>query len=444
MPGRCSPKRRRSARLCSASLLAIGLAATFHICNAGLNDRLGPALDHPAILYYRSRPVSDPVGLLNSKLRQGSAQLKFEGPQGYLRSVLQALNVPVESQVAVFSKNSQQAILIGPGNPRTIFFNDSVSVAWMYGGFIELASHDPQQGVIFYTLAQEPMARPAFQRRDECVRCHVSDASLGVPGTMVRSMFTAPDGRPLLIMGAFLIDHRSPLENRWGGYYVTGAAAAVRHMGNAFATNEEDQLAITPQTLRVATLAGKFDTSHYLSPYSDVGALMVFDHQMYMMNLITRVGWEVRAAKYDAAHGRRIDLDQILLQTAQEFVDYLCFIDEAPLTAPLPADPSERLSGYAKTFAAQGPFDRNGRSLRELDLQARLLRYPCSYMIYSEAFDALPAEAKAAIYERLGRVLSGSLPENRYRRLSLADRRAIIEILRDTKPDLRGYIPPIN
>jgi len=436
------PKGRQSARLCSASLLGIGLA-TFPICNAELNDRLGPALDHPAILYSRSRPVSDPVGLLNMKLRQGSAQLRFEGPQGYLRSVLQALRVPVESQVAVFSKNSQQAILIGPTNPRTIFFNDSVSVAWMYGGFIELASHDPQQGVIFYTLAQEQVDKPSFQRRDECLRCHVSDASLGVPGMMVRSMFTAPDGRPRLIMGAFVTDHRSPLENRWGGYYVTGAAADVRHMGNAFAT-DEDQLAITPKTLRVATLEGRFDTSHYLSPYSDVGALMVFDHQMYMMNLITRVGWEVRAAKYDAEHGRRVDLDQILRETAQEFVDYLCLIDEAPFTAPLQAAPSERSSGFAKVFAAQGPFDRNGRSLRELDLRARLFRYPCSYMIYSEAFDTLPAEAKAAIYERLGRVLSGSLPENRYQRLSLADRRAIIEILRDTKPDLHGSIQPIN
>src|SRR5262249_31358655 len=160
----------------------------------------------------------------------------------------------------------------------------------------ELASQDPQQGVIFYTLGQEQVDGPRFQRKDDCVRCHLSDASLGVPGMMIRSVFTAPDGRPRLIMGAFLIDHRSPLENRWGGYDVTGATAAVRHLGNALAEDEDDPTAmVTPSTLRVDSLEKRFDTSHYLYPYSDVGALMVFDHQMHMMNLITRVGWEARA-----------------------------------------------------------------------------------------------------------------------------------------------------
>ena len=427
----------------SLTLLCVGLVIAT-TCLAELNDRLAPPLEHPAILY-RSRPESDPVGLLNDKLQRGSAQLAFEGPQGYLRSVLRALKVPVESQIAVFSRTSQQADRIHPGNPRTIFFNDSVSVAWMYGGFIELASHDPQHGVVFYTLAQEQTARPILQRHDDCVRCHVSDASLGVPGMMIRSVFTAPDGQPRLIMGAFLIDHRSPMENRWGGYYVTGATAAVRHLGNALATDADHPAAmVTPRTLQVGSLEKRFNTSHYLSPYSDVGALMVFDHQMYMMNLITRVGWEVRAALYEAAHGQQVDTDKILRESAGEFVDYLLFIDEAPLPAPIQSAVARRSSAYAKVFTAEGPFDRKGRSLRELDLQRRLLRYPCSYMIYSEAFDALPISAKAAIYARLWQVLSGSAPGDRYKGLSLVDRKAIVEILRETKPDLPAYIQPID
>ena len=77
-----------------------------------------------------------------------------------------------------------------------------------------------------------------------------------------------------------------------------------------------------------------------------------------------------------------------------------------------------------------------GRSLRELDLQARVLRYPCSYLIYSPAFDALPDEAKTAIYARLSKVLVGNVRGERYQRLSPADRRTIVEILRDTKSDL--------
>jgi hypothetical protein len=206
---------RVAVLLCSLNVAA---GAAF----AALNDRLGPTLDHPAIQYRTGTPT-DPVSVLIAKLQSGNARLRFEGPQGYLRSLIEALNIPVESQIAVFSKTSLQADLIEPRNPRTIFFNDSVSVAWMPRGFIELASHDPQRGAIFYTLPQQPGDRPAVQRRDDCLRCHFSDQSLGVAGMMVRSMFTAPDGRPRLIFGGTLaVDHRTPIEDRWGGYYVTG------------------------------------------------------------------------------------------------------------------------------------------------------------------------------------------------------------------------------
>jgi hypothetical protein len=90
-----------------------------------------------------------------------------------------------------------------------------------------------------------------------------------------------------------------------------------------------------------------------------------------------------------------------------------------------------------------GPRDHQGRSLRDLDLTHRLLRYPCSYMIYSAAFDALPADAKDAIYKRMWQVLSGDDQGQKYSRLTLADRRAVVEILRDTKKDLPSYFQPV-
>ena len=61
-------------------------------------------------------------------------------------------------------------------------------------------------------------------------------------------------------------------------------------------------------------------------------------------------------------------------------------------------------------------------------------------MIYSAAFDGLPPEAKEAVYLRLARVLTGQAPDKRYGRLTAADRRAIIEILRETKPEVRQYL----
>jgi hypothetical protein len=153
---------------------------------------------------------------------------------------------------------------------------------------------------------------------------------------------------------------------------------------------------------------------------------------MYMTNLITRVAWEVRCAQYDKTPAHA--MNALLRESARELVDYLLFIDEAPLPGPV-----HGTSGFAEKFAAEGPADHRGRSLRQLDLRTRLLRYPCSYMIYSEAFDHLPEPARNAIYLRMWEVLSGAEKGTRYARLSLLDRRALIEILRETKPGLPGY-----
>ena len=118
----------------------------------------------------------------------------------------------------------------------------------------------------------------------------------------------------------------------------------------------------------------------------------------------------------------------------EEFVDYLLFVDESPLPGPITGP-----TAFAQKFSESGPRDAKGRSLRELDCTRRLLKYPCSYLIYSEPFDALPAPAKAAVYRRLWEVLNGHVPDNRYDSLSPTDRAAVIEILKDTKKDLPSY-----
>ena len=399
---------------------------------AELGDTVAPSIQNPAIGYY-TQPARDPVAALDARLAEGKTHLRFENVAGYLRSVLAALHVPIESQVAVFSRTSFQAAIITPKNPRTLFFNDAVAVGWMHGGFIELAAQDPQIGITFYTLKQDRQEPPRFERQSACVSCHISDASLGVPGMMVRSTYTDPDGMPRLILGAYLTDHRSPLDQRWGGWYVTGKTGGARHLGNALLTDpDHPESMITPSTLNLASLRGQFDTTQYLSPYSDVAALLVFNHQMHMMNLITRVGWEARLA---AAEHR--DARSLLRDAAKEFVDYLLFIDEARLPGTI-----QGTSGFAEKFAALGPSDHQGRSLRDFQLHGRLMRYPCSYMIYSQAFDALPADARDAIYHRLWEVLSGKERAARYARLSVADRQAITSILRDTKVGLPEYFQP--
>jgi hypothetical protein len=230
-------------------------------------------------------------------------------------------------------------------------------------------------------------------------------------------------------LGNEVVDHRLPITKRWGGWYVTGRDVTVASRGNLMMRDETDEDLLTaPKAIAAPTLHGKFDLAGYLTPYSDIAALMVLDHQLRMMNLLARMTWETRAAE------ARPDANTLIDAVAREVVDYMLFVDEAPLPARV-----EGSSGFAERFSARGPKDSRDRSLYQLDLTTRLLRYPCSYMIYSDAFDQLPAAARDAIYRRLYAVLSGSDGTPRYSRLSSSDRQAIIDVLRETKRDLPAY-----
>ena len=384
-------------------------------------------IDHPAIRYRDAVPTGA-VEQLNRRLH-GGEPLSFEGPGGYLKALLAALDIPVESQLAVYSKTSLQSARISPQNPRVIFFNDSTAVAWVPGGFIEVAAHDPRQGAVFYLLNQAPAPVPQLVRDERCLSCHLSTAAAGVPGFLVRSIPTAGDGTIIPWLGNYATDHRSAVRDRWGGWYVTANRVDGPHLGNAFIAdpNARD---LPPWTAarHLTTLEGHLPSGTYPSPYSDIVALLVFDHQARMMNLLTRIGWEARILAEPARPG---DFD--LTSTASELVDYLLFVDEAPIGRV------RGTSGFAARFASRGPRDRHGRSLRELDLDGRLMRYPLSFMIYADAFDALPADAKDSIYRRLWEVLSGRDRSSRYAHLSDEDRRAIREILLDTKLGLPPY-----
>ena len=220
-------------------------------------------------------------------------------------------------------------------------------------------------------------------------------------------------------------------------------------MGNVEVTDvDEPESRVGKVPSELESLEGKFDLDGYPSAHSDIVALMMLEHQAHMTNLITRVGWEARRVLHreqmTASSGGRGSAEnsgfrELIRDAAAELVDYLLFLDEAPLAGRIQGS-----SGFAERFSARGPRDRHGRSLRELDLEQRLLRYPCSYMIYTEAFNALPDLAKDAIYERMWEVLSGQESEYPYTRLSVADRQAIVEILRDTKPDLPAYYQAVT
>jgi hypothetical protein len=402
--------------------------------------------DRPPIDYAKA-PADNPVARLQRRVARGEAKLAFEDGTGYLRSLLRELDVPAASQVLVFSKTSLQRDRIGPRTPRAIYFNDDVYVGFCLRGEVhEVSAADPNLGTVFYTLDQEPAATPRFVRQtDNCLTCHASSLTRGFPGHLVRSVHPDRRGDPILSAGTFRTDHSSPLAERWGGWYVTGTSGRQGHLGNRVCADRDAAgRADNPDGVNVTDLRGRFNLGNYLTPHSDLVALMVLEHQAEGHNRIARAALDGRMALHYQAElskamgepaGTRYDSVTSRIRSAgDDLVKYLLFADEAKLT-----DPVAGTSGFAAEFAGRGPRDRRGRSLREFDLATRLFRYRCSYLVYTAAFDGLPGEVREYVLRKLYDVLTGAEAGPAFAHLPAAERAAILDILRDTKPNLPAY-----
>jgi hypothetical protein len=403
-------------------------------------------IDSDPIRYSTNSP-DNAVSRLQKRIDSGNLKLAWESRFGYLRSVLRALAVPESSQMLVFSKTSFQRDRIGPRTPRAIYFNDEMYVGFCQkGSVMELSAVDPKLGAVFYTLEQKPATEPRFVRQDDsCLICHGSSRHQGFPGHLVRSVYPDAGGYPILSFGSHHTDHTSPLEERWGGWYVTGTSGMQKHLGNVIGEEGQRPDLIDNSLHRNLTDLGKrFSKEAYLSPHSDIVALMVLEHQTEMHNRLTRAGFLTRIALFEEAEinkslgrppGYRSESTTGRIKSAGEpVVQYLLFSGEAQLTSPIAGT-----STFARDFSAQGPRDHDGRSLRDLDLTTRLFRYPLSYLIYTDAFDALPEEVRDYIYHRLWDVLTQQDKTPAFANLSSKDRRSILEILVATKPNLPEY-----
>lgn len=384
------------------------------------------------------REPDDPVARLDRQLEKGQTTLDYRDNRwGYLQSVLEHLDVNIDSQILVFSKTSFQAERIGPKKPRAIYFNDNVAVGYVQDGpVLEFIGVDPGQQVNFYTLDVNRSDNPRFERQDrKCNNCHAAGA---ISRLEVQSTIPEADGTPFVVIGGTQptdTDDRTPLEKRWGGWYVTGTHGSQHHMGNAVAPDLFHPFDLeTVGTQNLTSLAGKFDTKNYLAPTSDIVALMTLEHQTrmtYLMDSVSRLFNAATAPGGGGVNGHNADA---LNAAVDEMVTYMLFADEYQLT-----DPVKGVSTFTETFPQQGPRDQQGRSLRDFDLKTRLFRYPLSYMIYSELFDNMPEIARERVYRRIYDVLTGKDTNPKFARLSPEDRRAILEIVRDTKANLPTY-----
>ncbi|HLI82818.1 MAG TPA: hypothetical protein VKV17_02815 [Bryobacteraceae bacterium] len=389
--------------------------------------------DSPAI-HYADKPQDDPLAKLRKKLDSGEVKLEYSDRWGYYPALLKYFGINVDSQVLVFSKTSFQSTKISPRAPRAIYFNDEIALGYVQNGdVVEVASFDPKEGYNFYTMDVAKDDHPSFVRRDTCLQCHQGIGTLGVPGILVTSVYPSADGTPAFRGSNMITDHRSPLDQRWGGWYVTGLTGSQTHMGNAVGHNPaQPQLLDMQGTQNLTSLERKFDTSRYMAPTSDVVALMTLEHQTRMSNLMTRVGWDTRLAE---AKGALDDATKAKLNgEIEEMLEYMLFTDEHLLD-----DPIQGVSTFTKTFPERGPKDHLGRSLRDFDLRKRMFKYPLSYMIYSPAFDAMPDYVRQRVYQRLYEILTGKDQTPAFARLTAADRSNILAIVRETKKGLPDY-----
>jgi hypothetical protein len=424
-----SGRRRSLLRAFAGALLTVLLGAAGPLLAEDFqgSSHALPYEDEP--IGYSTQKPENRITKLQARIDSGEVKLKWDAQFGWLPALLDALNVPKSSQMLVFSRTSLQRRVINPRNPRALYYNDDVYVGYIPDApMMELSAVDPKLGGVFYSVEQT-QGKPSLVRNQDCLQCHVSARTLGVPGHFVRSLRT--DGGGELISGTDTseVTQCTPIDDRWGGWYVTGQSGPQRHLGNLVGLSAFDRHSSEPgYHSNLDDLTQLLDTSKYLRPRSDIVALMILEHQGHMHNYITRLNYETRIMTARYGHIR------YLKSQVNAFLRYLLFTEETPLHAPLSGD-----AQYAADFVKQGVRDSKGRSLHDLDLKTRMFRYPCSYLIYSEAFDQIPAMMRDHLLQRLYDILTGQDPDPQFAGLAAVDRQAVLEILRETKPNLPAY-----
>lgn len=405
-------------------------------------------IDDAKTQYTKATP-HDSIAQLQSDIDHGKVSLHFDKKFGYLPALLNALHISSTSQVVVFSKTSVQKDLISPETPREIYFNDRSYVGHVPDAkALELCTTDPYLGAVYYTLLQHEVPKPRFFRSvDACFECHADKDLKHLPQHLMLSAYCNSDGEVLNGHKPEDITDSTPIKRRFGGWFVTGSIKNQSHLGNSFAKQQDSNVLLEKKVpTDITDLKPVVDTSQFLTPYSDIVALMTLAHQYRVQNLITDATYQINSAmaferlyprtastKWDMS-GHSESTEQTVKRVCEPLVSALLFCDEIRLSGRLSGQ-----SGFARSFEQIGPFDRQKRSLRLFDLNTRLFKYPCSFLIYTDHFDALPAPAKRYVYRRLWQVLGGKDQSSRFSKLSAADRKAIREILSDTKPDFRAY-----
>ena len=410
-------------------LLAVLASASYSCVSAQVfnYDDSYPGVD------YSSRPLEDRLTRLMAQVDAGEVTLEHDAEgRGYLDALLEALEINPASQVLVFSKTALKTRFVTAATPRALYFNDDIYIGFIQNSrSVEIAAMDPVVGPVFFDFSQRA-DQPIDSEREmsRCLRCHdtYSMTGGGVPRFLLSSVLANPEGNIVTHEISIITDTSTPLNRRWGGMYVTGTHGSQEIMGN-FVIDDVAKLTnidLKPNGNK-ADLYGYVDTSPYISSGSDIVALLVLEHQVEFQNRLTRLSFESRTR----LHSNGSIAEEEMASLTQPLLESMFMLNETPLTDMVSGDPS-----YRDYFQALGPFADDGRSLRELDLQARTFKYPVSYLVYSDAFNALPSEVKIYLYGRIRQILEGSDQDPAFSKLDRESLVAASAILRDTKPEI--------
>lgn len=319
------------------------------------------------------------------QIQQGQLKLTYHPTRGYLDDLLKVLKISPTSQVLVWSKSSLQTDFIGRKTPRAMYFNERVYVGWSPGApDLEILSIDPVRGPQLYSVSNKKGAKPAFKEEMAlCMRCHAGQDGRPIR-LLAQSTMVPESGYPRAFASTINVTSKTPFAQRWGGWYVSGTHGSMRHMGNAVSTGtDEDPKLDTAKGANVTNLTKFFNTKPYLTPHSDLAALMVLDHQILVHTVLART------------HADLKDMRAVTPEDVEPLVKALLCVGEAKLTAPV-----KGVSGFDAIYGKESP-------LHALDLRTRLFRLSCSPLVYSDAFRALTPVVREQVWKRVAEVLSG-------------------------------------
>lgn len=331
------------------------------------NDRRIDYLGHPL-----------PADLQLQLERAISSAQNDSEPLPRLKTLLQALEISVESQVLVYSKTSTNGKLVSLENPRAIYFNERLILAWVPGAeFFELLILNPEVGSQFLTIpTRSGLTSPnstEWTRERRCLQCHVAGETLGVPGLLLKSVAVNETGTPLK---SLLSDNaNSEWKHQWGGWYVSD-----RNFSSAAKLIEAD-----------------FAQSHlwgrYPSHNSDSVALLILRHLTRLNNLLIRYRYE--------------HLLGLPLSSETSLVFILLRGEEIPQFPPLVRTP------YAKVWErSRNTLNPSESQFRKLNLKDRLFEARISPELFGENLSQLSSSMRHSLGLALQREFSEIPPRS--------------------------------